>query len=256
MTVQAPPESASPAPASEARRAQKTVTRQRERLFYSGMAIAILIVVVAGFAPTYFLRPLFTTAPLPRVLHVHGVVFTAWLVLYVAQSLLVAANRTRVHRRLGMAGAWLAGVMVVVGTYTALVRAKAGAAPPGVDPLAFLAVPLFDMLVFSTLVATGISLRRRPDVHKRLMLMAMVSILSAAFARLPGVGALGPPGFFGLTDSFVALCVVYDLAALGRVHRATWSSGLFVVISQPLRLMLSATPAWLAFAKWATGLVG
>jgi hypothetical protein len=78
---------------------------------------------------------------------VHGLVFTSWLALFFAQVVLVAAHRTDVHRRLGVAGGALAALVAAVGVVTAVVRAKQGAAPPGFPPLAFLAIPLTDMLV-------------------------------------------------------------------------------------------------------------
>jgi phosphatidylserine synthase len=87
-----------------------------DRQFYTGMAIAAAVVVFVGFAPTYFLRDRYQTTPLPTYLHAHGFLFTMWIALFVAQTLLVAVRRTNVHRRLGWAVATLAVVMVVVGT--------------------------------------------------------------------------------------------------------------------------------------------
>jgi hypothetical protein len=233
------------------------IRRRRERWFYIGMSIALVITVFAGFAPTYYLRPYFNTAPLMPLLHLHGFVFTSWLVLFVTQTTLVAAHRTDVHRRLGVAGGVIAVLMVLLGVTTALVRAKQGATPlPGISPLSFLVVPLGDMFVFPILVGAGFYFRRRPDVHKRLMLLATISILAAAIARLPfAIMRAGPPAFFGLTDVFVLACVLYDLVTLRRVHRATALAGLFIVASQPLRLMLGGTHAWLSFAAWLVGLV-
>lgn len=231
--------------------------RKRERWFYLGMSIALVITVFAGFARTYYLRPYFTAAPLMPLLHLHGFVFTSWLVLFVTQTTLVAAHRTDIHRRLGIAGGVIAVLMVVLGVTTALIRANQGATPvPGVSPLSFLVVPLGDMLVFSILVGAGFYYRRRPDVHKRLMLLATVSILAAAIARLPfAIMQAGPPAFFGLTDVFVAACLLYDLITLRRIHRATALAGLLIVASQPLRLMLGGTHAWLSFAAWLVNLV-
>ena len=233
------------------------IRRRRERWFYIGMSIALVITVFAGFAPTYYLRPYFNTAPLMPLLHLHGFVFTSWLVLFVTQTTLVAAHRTDIHRRLGVAGGVIAVLMVLLGVTTALVRANQGATPlPGISPLSFLVVPLADMFVFSILVGTGFYFRRRPDVHKRLMLLATISILAAAIARLPfAIMRAGPPAFFGLTDVFVLACVLYDLVTLRRIHRATALAGLFIVASQPLRLMLGGTHAWLSFAAWLVGLV-
>ena len=232
--------------------------RRRERLFYLGMSAALVITVFAGFAPTYYLRPYFTTAPLMPLLHLHGLVFTAWLVLFVTQTTLVARHRTDIHRRLGIAGGVIATLMIIVGVTTALIRAKQGATPlPNISPLSFLVVPLGDMFVFAILVGAGFYFRRRPDVHKRLMMLATISIMAAAIARLPfAIMRAGPPAFFGLTDVFVVACIVYDLVTLRRVHRATALASLFLVASQPLRLMLGGTNAWLSFAGWLTNLIG
>ena len=231
--------------------------RRRERRFYIGMSIALVITVFAGFAPTYYLRPYFTSAPLMPLLHLHGLVFTSWLVLFVTQTTLVAGHRTDIHRRLGIAGGVIAVVMILIGVTTALIRANQGATPlPGVSPLSFLVVPLGDMFVFAVLVGAGFYYCCRPDVHKRLMLLATISILAAAIARLPfAIMQAGPPAFFGLTDIFVVACLLYDLITFRRVHRATVLGGLLIVASQPLRLMLGGTHAWLSFAGWLIHLV-
>jgi hypothetical protein len=148
--------------------------------------------------------------------------------------------------------------MIIIGATTAVIRASQGATPvPEISPLSFLVVPLGDISVFATLVGAGFYFRRRPDVHKRLMMLATISILAAAIARLPfAIMKAGPPVFFGLTDLFVLACVLYDLVTLKRIHRTTALAGLFIVASQPLRLLLGGTHAWLAFAGWLTRWVG
>lgn len=237
--------------------ATPAITRKRrERWFYIAMSIAAVITVFAGFAPTYYLRPYFNTTPLMPLLHLHGMVFTSWLALFLVQTTLVAAHRTDIHRRLGILGGVIAAFMIVLGTTTAVIRASQGATPvPGVSSLSFLVVPLGDMLVFAILVGAGFYFRRRPDVHKRLMLLATISILAAAIARLPfAIMQAGPPAFFGLTDVFVVACIAYDLITLRRVHRATALAALLIIASQPLRLMLGGTHVWLAFAGWLTHL--
>jgi hypothetical protein len=228
--------------------------RRRKRLFYVGMSILILITVLAGFSRTYFLKAYFGTPELSLLLHVHGLVFTSWIFLFVAQTSLVASRRTDIHRRLGGLGALLAALLVIVGTATAILRVKGGSAPiPGVPPLAFLAIPLFDMVVFSILVGAGLYYRHRADVHKRLMLLATIALLSAPIARLPlELLKSGPPAFFGLTDLFIVAVLVYDVVTTRRVHPATILGGLVIVVSQPLRLMIAGTPPWMAFAGWLT----
>jgi hypothetical protein len=231
--------------------------KRRERFFYIAMAVVIVGVVFGGFARTYFLRPYFTTQPLMPLLHLHGIVFTSWLVLYFTQTVLIAAKRTNVHRRLGIAGVVIAVLMILIGTTTAIIRAQQGMTPaPEVPPLVFLVIPLTDMLIFAILIGAGFYFRRRPDVHKRLMLLATISILGAAIARLPfAFIQSGPLAFFGVTDLFIAACFIYDLITRRRVHRATALGGLLIVASQPLRLVIGDTDAWMAFATWLTGWV-
>lgn len=228
--------------------------RRRERLFYLGMAVLIGITVFAGFSRTYFLKAHYGTPELGLLLHLHGLVFTSWILLFLAQTTLVASRRIDIHRRLGVLGGVLAALVVIMGTTTAILRVKGGAAPiPGVSPLSFLAVPLFDMVVFAALIGAGFYYRHRADVHKRLMTLATISLLSAPIARLPfAILRAGPPAFFGLTDLFIVACLLYDLATRGRIHPVTAWGGLIIVASQPLRLMISGAPAWIAFASWIT----
>ena len=233
---------------------------RHDRMFYSAMAVLILLIVLAGFAPTYYLR-LFTTegptatvsgSPFTRLLHLHGLLFTAWVLLFLLQAMLVATRRVKLHMRLGIAGAALAVVMVVVGVRTGIAAARAGAAPPGVDPLAFLVIPLGDMVLFAVFTASALWLRRNREAHKRLMLLASISLLVAAVARLPGVLPLGPLAFFGLAYLLVAAGVVYDILTRRRVHPAYVWGGLLMVAFVPGRLALSGTALWRGFAELLT----
>lgn len=229
-------------------------------MFYGGMAVALGLTVIAGFAPTYYLRwfdggPRATIggSPFTPIVHLHGALFTSWILLFIVQTALVASRRVSVHRRLGVAGAVLAAAMVVAGTATAISSAAGTSAPPdGIDPLAFLAVPLFDMVVFSILVGAALAQRRDREAHKRLMLLAYISIVTAAIARLPGVLPLGPPAFFGLSFLFVIAAAVYDLVSRRRVHRAYLWGGALIAISVPARLMISGTGVWRTFAEFVT----
>ncbi len=224
---------------------------RREQWFFTGMAVFAAAIVLAGFAPTYFLRSVSGQPALSPLLHVHGFLFTSWILLFVAQTTLVAAHRTDLHRRLGVAGGTLAVLMLIVGLMVAIGAARRGFTPPGgPPPLAFMAIPLGDLAVFATLVFAGLSFRRRREIHRRLMLFATIGLLTPAIARLPGVLAGGPPAFFGITDLVVIGVLLYDRYAHGRVHPASWWGSLTVVLSQPLRLAVSGTGAWLAFAQW------
>ena len=233
----------------------RSQSKRYERFFYTGMTLAFVITVFAGFARTFYLRPYFDARPLIPLLILHGTVFTSWLVLFLTQTTLVASNRIRIHRRLGIAGAVLATLMVLIGTTTAIIRAKIIDVPPGSPPaLVFLTIPLGDMLIFAILVGAGFYFRRRADVHKRLMLLATISILPAAVARLPFafIQQFGPLAFFGLSDLFILPLLLYDFNTRGRPHRATVLGGSLIVLSHPLRLLIGNTHAWLVFATWLT----
>lgn len=229
------------------------VAGRHDRRFFLGMAVTIALIVFVGFAPTFYLRGLYHPEPLLSVFQFHGLVFTCWVVLFVVQTALVSARRTDIHRRLGLLGGALALLMLVVGYMAAVTAARRGFATPGLPPpLVFFVVPIFDLLVFAVLVGSGLYLRRTPAAHKRLMLLSTLAVLTAAIARLPYVLPLGPPAFFGLTDLLVLAAIVYDRLTRGRVHPALVWGGLFLIVSQPLRLAIGGTDAWLAFATWLT----
>jgi len=220
-----------------------------DRLFYAGMSIAIAITVFVGFAPSYYLKDYFGAPPLAPLVHLHGLVFTSWIVLFIAQTVLIASHRVSVHRRLGLAGAGLAALLVVVGLATAVGSARRNVATGGTGALAFLATPVGDMLVFATLATAGILYRHRPETHKRLMLVATIGLLTAAISRWPlAIVQRGPVAFFLVTDLFLLAGVCYDLASRRHIHPAYVWGGLLLVISQPVRLAISHTDAWLAFA--------
>jgi hypothetical protein len=229
-------------------------TKKRTRRFYVGMALAMLITVFIGFSRSYYLKPWYGTPELSSLVHLHGLILTAWVVFFLLQTTLVASGRTYLHRRMGIAGAVLAALVVIIGMTVAITRVRTGASPiPGVPPLAFLAIPFFDMVVFAMLVSTAIYLRRRLEAHKRLMTLAMITLLAAPIARIRfSFLPPGPPTFFALADLFIVAILAYDLITRRKVHPATIWGGLLIVASQPLRLMIAGTPAWTAFASWLT----
>src|SRR5438045_2066598 len=94
--------------------ANRSVAKHRERIFYTGMAIAFLVTVLVGFSRTFYLRPYFQTQSLIPLLILHGVVFSSWIALLLVQTTLVATKRTRTHMRLGIAGGILASLMIII----------------------------------------------------------------------------------------------------------------------------------------------
>lgn len=221
-----------------------------DRRLFVGGAIAILVIVFVGFARTYFLKFWYDTPALPWLVHVHGAVMTSWFLLFFAQTCLIARHRTDLHRRLGVIGAALAVVMVVLGmvvvTHAAAreVHAHAKDAP---FFLMLLALDPFILLTFAALAASAIAMRnRRGDLHKRLMLLATLSLTLVAIGRLPF-----PSEAFGWL--VYALClfvpVIIDTVRNHRLHPAFGWGAPAVFVSLYLVRQLATTPAWIHFAQ-------
>lgn len=231
--------------------------RVNDRRLYILAAILTPLIVLAGFARTYYLKPLFHTPDLPsRIVQLHGIIMTIWVVLFVVQVSLVATRRTKVHQRLGIFGGVLAALVVVVGLLTALFAAARGATP-GPPALSFMIIPFGDMLVFAVLISLALYFRRKLDVHKRLMLLAAINLLTPAIARIPLDFIIngGPLAFFGLTDLCLFACVAFDTIKHRRLHPAFLWGSIFLIVMQPLRLLLAGTGLWLNFAAALVKLV-
>ncbi|MFN0139207.1 MAG: hypothetical protein ACKVQW_03845, partial [Pyrinomonadaceae bacterium] len=128
--------------------------RRFERRLFAVVAVLFPVIVLIGFGRTYYARFAFDVPPVPgKLVHLHGLVMSAWVLLFCGQVLLIHTKNHRVHMRLGFVGLALAVAVVIVGFFTAVAGAKFGSpsTPPGVVPLEFLAVPLFDMVMFSIL---------------------------------------------------------------------------------------------------------
>jgi hypothetical protein len=227
----------------------RRVRWQTDRIFFGGMALASLLTLLIGFAPTYFVRSS-SLPPLSSLYHLHGALFTSWILLFVVQTALVARRRINIHRRLGAGGAVLAFAVVIMGLMVSVETLRRGGGTHIAEPHAFLAIPLGDMITFAILVGAAVVLRRQTDAHKRLMLLATISILTAAVARgLAQVNVGGPTGLFLGTDIFVLALILYDYASRGQVHPASLWGGLLVVAFKPLLFAATGTSTWLAFAN-------
>jgi hypothetical protein len=226
-----------------------------DNVFFSGMAAVALITVLVGFSRTYFLAGLFR-APLPNLLvHIHGAAFTLWIILFITQVSLVTARHADLHRRLGLLGFALAIAMIVLGTVTASDRVARHVAQPGADTVeearAFYAIPLGDMLMFSTFVYFGYRNRFQPAAHKRLMWFATLSLLDAGFDRWPVFDPYSLPVVHLISFTPLLLMMIgYDQWSTGKVQRVTIWSAIFILIVQQICYPLGRTAAWQSFAAW------
>lgn len=237
--------------------------RQREHTYYLAMAVSMAVVVFIGFSRTFFLRFWFpevqSLAAREAIFLVHGAFFTAWIAMLILQSSLIKAGRVQQHRKLGWLGVAVAISVVLLGTYGSLVAAQrpGGFIGVPVPPQQFLIVPLADMVLFGLFVSLAVAWRRDSGSHKRLMLLATINLLEAAVVRFPFdfITNGAPFTSFGLSDLFIVAMVVWDLRSSRKLHAVTLWAGLLTILSQPLRLMISDTQAWLKLAGWAVGML-
>jgi hypothetical protein len=227
--------------------------------FYRGMGIVTVLLVIAAFAPG-IANPAGRNAPLTPLVWVHGAVFFSWLLLYLVQTTLIATRRTAVHRRVGVASMVLAAAVLVVGYCTAIAMAKRGFDLSGdlnaaADPLRVLVFPLGDLVSFSILVASAFWYRRRPAIHKRLMLLATTGSLMAAplahlIAKFPALREIPPVILIPLAGLYMS-SALHDGIVHGRVHPVSLWGGLSLLAWAQLRAgVVGPSDAWHRFAAW------
>jgi len=231
-----------------------------DRRLFKAAAIVFPLVVLSGFARTYYLRGLFDVPPLPSlIVHLHGLTMTAWVALFITQVGLISSKRVRVHQQLGYIGIGLAAVILPIGFVTAARAAKYGSpsTPPGVNQLGFMIVPLVDLIMFTIFFAAAIYYRKRPAQHKMLMLLTAINFLPPAIARIPiaPLRALGPLWFFGLPTVLILACIGLDRWRYGRFNLVFVAGALLLIVSYVTRLALMNSPGWLRAAGWLTSFV-
>jgi hypothetical protein len=235
--------------------------RAFERRFFLAIAILFPVTVLIGFGPTYYLKGFFPSPPVARtVIHIHALLMSLWVVLFIAQVFFIRTMRIRTHQLLGFAAIALAVAIIFTGWFTGIAAAKYGSAtlPKGVNPLEFLIVPFVDVIVFAILFAAAIYYRRNAPNHKRLMLLTVLNFLPPALARFPFdlMNTYGPVWFFGVTDLLTITFVVVDTWRNRKLNKVFLAGAILLIASQWLRLPLSSSAAWVNFATWLTTTFG
>lgn len=220
-----------------------------ERRFFSGMAILMIVIVLIGFAPSFYFRGLVhyprpnpTISPLVML---HGVMFSAWMLIFLMQARLVAAGRRDLHMQLGKWSMVFAATLIPLMIATTIGQVARANQPPGFTPLGWMAVPAFGIPVYATFLLAGWAKRREPPAHKRFMLGAALLMMDPAIGRIP---LLPPDASFRLSDllgwlPFLAL-VAWDWRSLGGIHGATlFVTGLWGVVLI-LRGFAVTSPLW------------
>lgn len=229
-------------------------TTVSEHTYFVSAAVAIAAIIFAGFARSYFLGAWFEARALPPLVHVHGLVMTSWIVLFLVQTLLIARHRTALHRGLGALGVLLALLIVVIGMMTLLAAAtrEVHASPQSPPATFFLMLLCFDtvnLLVFAAFVTAAIVLRRQAGWHKRLMLLATASLLGPAIARLPLTFFHDNVHALLTLDACILLCAIVDTARHRRLHPVfAWGVPSVLVIIHAA-YAVAVTPAWIRLAR-------
>ena len=188
----------------------------RSRALYLVLTLFMIIVVIAGFWPSYFGPLLRGAAPRSWIIHLHGAVFTGWMALLLIEVLLVSLGRIRQHRTVGNIGMVYGSLVFITGVIAAfagpVLHVRNG--EWSVDRAAgFLLISLRAITVFGGFFLAAMAYKRKPEIHKRLILLATVALLFAP------VGRLNPPVFIAVWLGPLLVAMLYDRVKRGRVHR-------------------------------------
>ncbi|MBC3942282.1 hypothetical protein [Sphingomonas albertensis] len=225
-----------------------------ERLFFLVMATVIAATVIFGFTVNAA-RTHWTFFSLPWHVHLHAVVFSSWIMLYVVQNWLIVRGSVARHRQLGMTGAGIAAVMVVLGIVTTVMAIEEHRVPPFFPPGVFLVLDVAGVIGFGVITAWAIALRRQAAWHKRLMLCGTILVMPPALGRIlpmPLLGAFGPLAVFASMAVFVIAGMIYDLRLRGRIHPAYYWGGGVLVVTNGLVGPLGFSPPVLRLAERLT----
>ncbi len=206
-----------------------------ERRFYGRMALAIIIAIFIGFAPSFYL---FQTVSYPRpnptltpLVIAHGIALTGWLAIFYTQIRLVAAKRRDIHRQLGVWGFALAVLIIPLAYLTATHAIARGTHPPIIDAESWSVVPLMALPPMILMLIMGWRNRMDPQAHKRFMLLFTLMTIEPGVGRWP----IFPPVMAGhvagglVAFAFVIPLILWDRKTIGGLHWATkWGLGALI----------------------------
>lgn len=200
------------------------LSRFLNKYFYFCMSLLVTAVIVYGFSHTIDHNLIHATPPRPWILWLHGAVFSGWLAFFIFQSALVRTHHVKLHRLTGWFGAGLGVLIPVLGISTAIVmhrflfihfHAAAIRFPPTPANPAFFSIQALDMLSYTAFFWLAIYWRKKPEFHRRLVLIATCVLTDAGFARWP----ITPHHWFYVgVDALILLGIARDLIVNRRIH--------------------------------------
>ncbi|MEX0692424.1 MAG: hypothetical protein WD043_11335 [Gemmatimonadales bacterium] len=227
-----------------------TVLPQRTwpRRFYVVLTLMLIAMVVYGFWPSYFGPLLGGGVTRPWIIHVHGAVFSGWMLLLLAQVSLVATKRVHMHRRLGKVGVAYGALVLVLGLIVSfaapVLHVRTGEWT--MDRAAgFMLLPLVDMVLFAGFFGAAIAYRRRSEIHKRLILAATVALAFAAVARM---SFESPVVFLLVWLSPLFAAMAFDVLTRRRVHPVHFIS-VAVLAGAFVRIFFMESEGWLKVGR-------
>jgi hypothetical protein len=243
---------------------------RKESLFYIGAAMFVILLSMIGFGPS-IINQSRRNAPSTLLVMAHGMAVGGWLLLFLTQVILVASGRTAVHRRLGVVGPALAVLMIVLGYIVLIdfgrrgydfsgdvIRALSRRDSSRLNPAVIL-FPLGELLSFGVLVGTGLWYRHRADVHKRLMLLALVPVsvepilhfVGHVAGRWPTLRGMGTPISVAATLVLLSASAIYDRLSRRRIHPVSlWVPIVLFVWQIALGAIVFPSAAWRKLAAW------
>ena len=241
-----------------ARRTRQSLTA--ERTFFLGMMATIFLLVVWGFAPSFYFRSVMTPPAsyidrpdsMSWAFIVHGLLFTLWLVLFAVQTVLIGSKRLPLHKRIGQSVYPLYFAIIATGMFVGYLGARHGFHAVPLDSVTFSALPWMVILAFAVLGWSGLKERRDPQKHKRLMLLATIAMADAGIARVTFLHFT--PMWMSPTVLMLIPLLVWDLARLRRIHRTTIIGSLVVAAALMLSVPLGMTRPWHAFVTNVLGI--
>lgn len=225
-----------------------------ERLFYSAAAVVFLSVMLSGFHPFYTHGTHFDGSPIDLgiflLVLVHGLSIAAWFVLFLVQSLLIAVRNRKLHMTLGWAAIAIGLAIASTGTMVAIrsVQLTPRFVFFDMEYPRFLLVMFGEMAMFTIFITAGIVTRKKPKIHRSMMLLTGLTILPGATARIPMLvpvfGHSGWLGLFGPAFSLGALLLLIRMAMTRRFD--PWLAGGYAawVVAYIGSTHLSTTETW------------
>ena len=231
---------------------KSTFVRLLEKYFYLFMSVFIAAVVFAGFSHTVNRNLIHPAVERPWILWVHGIVFSGWLLFFIMQSALVRARSVRWHRNVGWFGAALGTSMIYLGISTTLTMARYYLHQFHRSDANFLIVPFWDITCFGVCFALAIAWRKRPEHHRRMMVLATCALTAAGWGRFP---LLSTGGFYVGVDFLLLLGIARDLVVNRRIHSVYKFGPPIFAVGQAFALFVVVTkPEW--WMKLAFAIVG